>query len=75
MALNRRVNDLVTGYAAADGRLHFIDIWSVMLDEQGEPRPDLFVEDGLHTNAKGYAAWTRVVRRSLLKTLPIPAVD
>ena len=28
---------------------------------QGEPR-DIFIEDGLHMNADGYAIWTRILR-------------
>ena len=38
-----------------------IDIWEPMLGEDGKPRRELFVGDGLHLNAKGYALWTKVV--------------
>jgi lysophospholipase L1-like esterase len=38
-----------------------------MLDADGNVRKDLFVEDGLHMNKKGYDIWTKVIRPYLLK--------
>ena len=32
-----------------------------MLGLDGRPKPDIFVEDGLHMNAKGYAIWREAV--------------
>jgi lysophospholipase L1-like esterase len=34
----------------------FINIWDAML-ENGEPKKDIFREDKLHMNKKGYATW------------------
>jgi lysophospholipase L1-like esterase len=34
----------------------FINIWDAML-ENGEPKKDIFREDKLHMNKKGYAIW------------------
>ena len=48
-----------------DKLLTFVDVWEPMLTEDGKPNPDLFVEDGLHMNEKGYVIWTRLVRESL----------
>ena len=45
--------------------LTFVDVWEQMLTEDGKPNPDLFVEDGLNMNEKGYVIWTRLVRESL----------
>ncbi len=54
---------------ARDCRRHswlgYVDVFTPMLDENSRPRPDLFVEDGLHLNAAGYALWTGIVRRHL----------
>ena len=36
-----------------------------MLSEEVERIPELFVEDGLHINAKGYEIWTKLVRENL----------
>jgi len=41
--------------------IHFIDVWTPMLNEDGEVMPDLFIGDNLHMNAKGYEIWARVV--------------
>ena len=38
-----------------------------MLGEDGKPRRELFVGDGLHLNAKGYALWTKVVAPHLAR--------
>jgi lysophospholipase L1-like esterase len=38
-------------------RMVYLDIVSPMLDAQGKPRPELFIDDGLHLNAAGYALW------------------
>ena len=58
-------NRLITDLAAEDELLTFIDIWDAMLSEEGERIPELFVEDGLHINAKGYEIWTKLVRDNL----------
>lgn len=34
-----------------------VDVATPMLDETGEPRPELFLADRLHMNAAGYALW------------------
>jgi lysophospholipase L1-like esterase len=45
--------------------LGFADIWDPMLGEDGKPRPELFLEDGLHMTPKGYEIWTRIVAAEL----------
>ena len=47
-------NGMLEELAAANDQVRFIDISSGMLDPEGRPRKDIFVEDGLHLNAKGY---------------------
>jgi lysophospholipase L1-like esterase len=53
----REANALVRDYTTRDKRLVYVDVFTPMLDERGQPRPELFLEDGLHMNAKGYAIW------------------
>ncbi len=60
-------NSLVRDACGKDKRLDYIDIWQPMLDDNGKPRPDLFLGDGLHLNAKGYALWTSIVKPHLAK--------
>lgn len=57
----RRTNQLIREFAAADPRVDYIDIFTPMLGSDGRPRPELFVDDGLHLNARGYELWKSVV--------------
>ncbi len=58
----KRANALIEAASRTDDRLRYIDVSSVLLGDDGEPRDDVFVIDGLHMNATGYAAWASVVR-------------
>lgn len=57
----RKANELVRAFAEADPRVDYIDVFTPMLGPDGTPRPDLFVEDGLHLNARGYELWSSIV--------------
>lgn len=61
----RETNALIRELSAGDDRLRFVDIDQAMLGDDGMPRPELFVEDGLHLSEQGYALWTERVRASL----------
>lgn len=63
----RKANGLIEEYAGAREHLDYIDIFTPMLGEDGEPLPDVFAEDGLHMNAAGYAIWAQAVRPYLAK--------
>ena len=52
--------------AAADARLTFIDVATPMLNDAGEPKPEIFIRDGLHMNGAGYDIWRDAVRPVLL---------
>jgi lysophospholipase L1-like esterase len=56
------LNTRMKAFAATDPRVTFVDVWSAMLDAAGQPRPELFVEDRLHMNERGYAIWARLLR-------------
>ena len=57
----RATNALIRGYAAASKNLMFIDVFTPMLNQEGQPRPELFIKDGLHMNREGYDIWRKVV--------------
>ena len=57
----RQANNLIRNYARYDGRIEFIDVFPHMLGKDGQPRPDIFVADRLHMNAKGYELWKQIV--------------
>lgn len=60
-----QTNALIAAECAKDSRLRFVDIWTPMLNEKGEPRPELFVKDMLHMNEAGYAVWKPLVAAAL----------
>lgn len=57
----REGNRLIADYTRHDSRLAFIDTFSHMLGADGQPLPDIYVDDRLHMNAKGYAIWTKII--------------
>lgn len=57
----REANRLVRAACDRDDRLGFIDVDGPMIGWDGKPRAELFVQDGLHLSAKGYALWNVLV--------------
>jgi len=55
-------NQLVKEFSAKDERLYFADAASVLLGSNGKPNTELFMEDNLHLNDKGYEAWAGVLK-------------
>jgi lysophospholipase L1-like esterase len=60
LPVQREANALVQAEAKRLG-VDYIDIFTPMLDERGQPNETLFVEDRLHMNAAGYDIWQRVI--------------
>ncbi len=63
----QEVNALLQGLAKEEDHLTYIDISPPMLGPDGQPRPDIFREDGLHMNAKGYELWNGILTPVLQK--------
>jgi lysophospholipase L1-like esterase len=57
----QQANRQIADFMAKNNRLTFIDVFPAMLDREGKPRPELYVADRLHMNAKGYAIWTSII--------------
>ena len=57
----RAANQLVRDYASTDSRLVYVDVFTPMLDASGQPRRELFLEDGLHMTPAGYAIWRELI--------------
>lgn len=51
-------NTIIRNYLKLDKNAVFVNIWDKML-VNGEPMKDIFIQDNLHMNAKGYTIWTR----------------
>ncbi len=47
--------------------VHYIDVATPFLNADGTVMTDIFVEDNLHLNEKGYAIWAASVREVLMK--------
>jgi lysophospholipase L1-like esterase len=58
-------NQAISDMSEEDNLVTYIDIWEAMLNEDGQPNSNLFVEDNLHINADGYKIWTSIVRKEL----------
>ncbi len=63
----RIYNSSIKLLASDDAYLEYINVWDPMLNQDGTRMPELFIEDGLHMNKKGYEVWTKKVRESLGK--------
>ena len=58
----RSANATIRNYIATDPKLIYVDVFNPMLGEDGMPLKNIFVEDGLHMNAAGYAIWRAVLQ-------------
>ncbi len=61
----RKLNQKILGYCAQHPHLHYIATEDRFLNDQGQPRAELFRADRLHLNEEGYRVWTRIIRREL----------
>ena len=60
-------NELIKIFLKKQTKAAYIDVFSAMIDEQGNPKPELFVDDRLHMNKKGYAIWLQIIEPYLIK--------
>ena len=61
----RIFNDSISMLASNDAYLEYINVWDSMLNHDGTRMPELYIEDGLHMNERGYKIWKKLVRESL----------
>lgn len=64
-----QANAEIAALCADDPRLGFLDVATPMLATGEPPARELFIFDGLHLSAEGYALWTRVVKPRLAADL------
>lgn len=67
-----RGNRQIAAVARDDPRVHFIDADALLLTADGKANADLLRFDGIHLNAKGYAAWTSLIKPALLAAYAPP---
>jgi lysophospholipase L1-like esterase len=61
LEVTRQLNERLTELADNDPHIWFIDIFTPMLNDSGQPQPELFGNDMLHMNATGYVLWQSIV--------------
>jgi len=60
-------NLAIKNYLKKKKKTVFIDVYQNMLNPDGSPLKDIFIEDSLHMNAEGYAIWQKLIGPHLLK--------
>ena len=60
-------NELIKKYLSSKKRTSYVDVYKEMIDDEGKPRPELFLDDNLHMNKSGYVIWQRLIEPHLLK--------
>ncbi len=63
----KEANRLIEEYTKQEKGTKFINVFPAMMGPDGTPKPDIFLPDNLHMNAKGYAIWTEIVKSYLPK--------
>ncbi|MEM9346238.1 MAG: SGNH/GDSL hydrolase family protein [Planctomycetota bacterium] len=61
------VNEELAELADERKSVVYIDIATPMLSKDGKPRADLFIQDNLHLNRKGYELWRDTIRPVLVE--------
>ena len=65
----QQTNALMANLDKRDDRLEIIDTATPLLGPDGQPRKELYVNDGLHLNPKGYAVWNEILAPVLKKAI------
>lgn len=60
-------NQAIAAFLSKQRKASFIDVYNKMLTPDGNPIKEIFMEDNLHMNAKGYAIWKEIIQPYLLK--------
>ena len=61
------LNTKIKNLSIKDPDLSYIDVYTYMLNENGRPEPELFLEDSLHMTEKGYEIWKDQIRPFVVK--------
>ncbi|MEY2646567.1 MAG: hypothetical protein RL158_543 [Bacteroidota bacterium] len=61
-------NELIKNFISTQKNIQFLDVYNKMLDTDGTPFKDIFIEDKLHMNANGYKIWQKLMAPLMLST-------
>lgn len=56
------LNEAFKAYADTNDKISYANVWDIMLDDKGEVRKDIFIQDGLHMNKAGYDLWDQIIQ-------------
>jgi lysophospholipase L1-like esterase len=54
----QEANARIAEMCEANERFRYVELGKLLLDDNGEPRPELFKDDQLHLKPAGYAIWS-----------------
>ncbi len=57
----KQANGFVENFCKTSNKCTFVDVASPLLNQTGNPNPELFAPDGLHLNAAGYNVWNKTL--------------
>lgn len=60
-------NQLIKDFLAKEPRNSFVNVWDLMLNQEGVPNEKIFGSDRLHMNAEGYKIWKAALEPLLMK--------
>jgi lysophospholipase L1-like esterase len=60
-------NKKIQEFLSRQKHARYLNVWKLMLGDDGKPMKNIFVEDNLHMNASGYAIWKKAIGPFLLK--------
>lgn len=63
----KAANNLIKRYLRSSRHTAYVDVYHKMLSKKGAPRQELFTDDNLHMNSKGYALWKKIITPYLAK--------
>ena len=61
------VNNAIQSFLKKKKNTVFVDVYHKMLKADGTPLDDIFLDDKLHMNSKGYAIWQKEIAPFLIK--------
>jgi hypothetical protein len=64
-----KANNRIMDICDHNSNTWFIRTDFAFLNGDGKPKPELFIEDKLHLNPRGYAIWTEIIKNELDKVL------
>ena len=64
-----KANMMIKDLSEKHRRLYYFDAATPLLNREGKPNLDLFLNDELHLNPKGYEIWTRLLRPVIREAL------